>query len=137
MTHTQLLLQKHFAKIGLETFVHTFCSLIFVLRCKEMSSWLHFDFDDLDSGYVYCCTVSDAQRTVKVKNTHKKITCSIYGGDQVMFLFQSMPSMPGNSRLLRAGKGPTEDGDRASESTSQVISLKHLCFIKCFFRQQL
>ena len=61
-------LQKPFAKIGLKTFVPAFCSMTFVLRCKEMSSWLHFDFDDLDSGYVYCCTVSDAQRTIKVKN---------------------------------------------------------------------
>ena len=35
-------------------------------RCNEMSSWLHFDFDDLDSGYVYCCSVPDAHRTIKV-----------------------------------------------------------------------
>ena len=129
MTHTQMLLQKPFAKIGLKTFVHTFCSMTFLQRCKEMSSWLHFDFDDLDSGYIYCCAVSDAQRTIKVKNRHKMrktTTCSIS-----MFLFQSMPTMPGISRLL------TEDSDRASESTSQVISLKPLCFIKCFFRQQL
>ena len=135
MTHTRMLLQNPFAKIGLKTFFPTFRSMTFVLRCKEMSSWLHFDFDDLDSGYVFCCSVSDAQRTIKVTNTHKmrKTTaCSIS-----MFLVQSMPSMPGNSRLLRAEKGPTEDGDRASESTSQVISLKHLCFIKCLFRQRL
>ena len=130
-----MLLQTPFAKIGLKTFVHTFCSMTFLQRCKEMSSWLHFDFDDLDSGYVYCCAVSDAQRTIKVNNGHKMrktTTCSIS-----MFLFQSMPTMLGNSRLLTGEKGPTEDGDRASESTSQVISLKPLCFIKCFFRQQL
>ena len=35
-------------------------------RCSEMSSWLHFDFDDLDSGYIYCCSVPDAHRTIKV-----------------------------------------------------------------------
>ena len=41
---------------------------LFDRRCSEMKSWLQFDFDDLDSGYVYCCSVADALRTIKVKS---------------------------------------------------------------------
>ena len=58
-----------------------------------MSSWLHFDFDDLDSGYLYCCSVPDAHRTIKVSLIKKS--------KKIIFTFvQSMPAVPENSRLL-------------------------------------
>ena len=80
-------------------------------RCIEMSSWLHLEFEDLDSGYVYCCSVPDAHRIIKVSFIKKR---QIYQKNHVIFV-QSMPAVPENSRLL------TGISVESPESTSQVI----------------
>ena len=88
-------------------------------RCIEMSSWLHLEFEDLDSGYVYCCSVPDAHRIIKVSFIKKR---QIYQKNHVIFV-QSMPAVPENSRLL-TGISVEESQDLDVESpelTSQVI----------------
>ena len=69
------LLRKIFAKTGF--FLQNYpCFDLFDRRCSEMKSWLQFDFDDLDSGYVYCCSVADALRTIKVES--KAAKCNLF-----------------------------------------------------------
>merc|ERR1711971_245392 len=34
-------------------------------RCSEMSSWVDWGIDKLDSGYMYCCSVEDAAKAIK------------------------------------------------------------------------
>ena len=35
-------------------------------RCNEMSSWVDWGIDNLDAGYMYCCSVEDAAKAIKV-----------------------------------------------------------------------
>ena len=37
-------------------------------RCSEMSSWVDWGIDKLDSGYMYCCSVEDAAKAIKVSH---------------------------------------------------------------------
>merc|ERR1711990_604865 len=34
-------------------------------RCSEMSSWVDWGINNLDSGYMYCCSVEDAAKAIK------------------------------------------------------------------------
>merc|ERR1712121_7380 len=34
-------------------------------RCNEMSSWVDWGINNLDSGYMYCCSVEDAAKAIK------------------------------------------------------------------------
>ena len=36
-------------------------------RCSEMSSWVDWGIENLDAGYMYCCSVEDAAKAIKVK----------------------------------------------------------------------
>merc|ERR1711963_534659 len=34
-------------------------------RCSEMSSWVDWGIENLDAGYMYCCSVEDAAKAIK------------------------------------------------------------------------
>ena len=36
-------------------------------RCSEMSSWVDWGIENLDAGYMYCCSIEDAAKAIKVK----------------------------------------------------------------------
>merc|ERR1712156_572899 len=34
-------------------------------RCSEMSSWVDWGIENLDAGYMYCCSIEDASKAIK------------------------------------------------------------------------
>ena len=37
-------------------------------RCAEMASWVDWDITKLDSGYMYCCSVEEAAKAIRVSS---------------------------------------------------------------------
>ena len=48
-------------------------------RCAEMASWVDWDITKLDSGYMYCCSVEEAAKAIRVSSmtasTHHSRRC--------------------------------------------------------------
>ena len=53
---------KELCKNRLEIFLHHQAHIM-MLRCGDMA-WVDWDMQDIESGYMYCCTVEDAREAI-------------------------------------------------------------------------
>jgi hypothetical protein len=62
-------------------------------RCSEMSSWVDWEINNLDSGYMYCCSVEDAAKAIK-----------------------AIPDMTAPGGLIGGSDAPSEGGQNVTDS---------------------